>query len=116
MVQKGYARNFRQAFDDYLDESAKAYVYRREPRLADGVQEILRAGGIASLAHPVRVVGDVRAMMPELCAAGLNAIEAYHSDHEPPDTRMYLELAGRYGLMVTGGGFPRGHQAGGAAG
>src|SRR5581483_9227475 len=31
MVEKGYVSSFRQAFDDYLDESAKAYVYRREP-------------------------------------------------------------------------------------
>jgi len=42
-------------------------------------------------------------MMPELCDAGLNAIEAYHSDHGAEDTELYLELARRYGLMVTGG-------------
>ena len=41
--------------------------------------------------------------MPELCAAGLNAIEAYHSDHTAQDTELYLSLAGRYGLRVTGG-------------
>ena len=38
-----------------------------------------------------------------MCAAGLNAIEAYHSDHGPRETQLYLELAGRYGLLVTGG-------------
>ena len=41
--------------------------------------------------------------MPELCASGLNAIEAYHSDHTPEDTQLYLDLATRYGLKVTGG-------------
>jgi predicted metal-dependent phosphoesterase TrpH len=103
MVEKGYAANYRQAFDDYLDESAKGYVYRHEPRFAEAVARILKAGGIASLAHPVRVKGDVAAMMPELCDAGLNAIEAYHSDHGAAETRLYLRLAKRYGLMVTGG-------------
>jgi predicted metal-dependent phosphoesterase TrpH len=103
MVEKGYVSDFRQAFDEYLDESAKGYVYRHEPKLAEGVRRIREAGGIASLAHPVRVKGDVPAMMPELVDCGLNAIEAYHSDHTPGDTSVYLCLAKQYGLVVTGG-------------
>jgi len=34
---------------------------------------------------------------------GLNAIEAYHSDHGPEDTENFLQLAARYGMLVTGG-------------
>ena len=103
MVEKGYVANHRQAFDEYLDESAKGYVWRREPTFAEGVAKIREAGGIASLAHPVRVNGDVPALMPELCEAGLSALEAYHSDHTPRETEMYLGLARHYGLLVTGG-------------
>jgi predicted metal-dependent phosphoesterase TrpH len=103
MLEKGYVSGIRQAFDDYLDESAKGYVHRQEPQFAEGVERIRNAGGIASLAHPVRVRGDVPALMPELCDAGLNAIEAYHTDHGPRDTELYLGLAKRYGLLVTGG-------------
>lgn len=103
MVEKGYVANQRQAFDEYLDESAKGYVWRREPQFAEGVARIREAGGIASLAHPVRVNGDVPALMPELCDAGLNALEAYHSDHGPRETEMYVGLARHYGLLVTGG-------------
>ena len=103
MVEKGYVQNLREAFDEYLDESAKGYVYRKEPQFAEGVSRIREAGGIASLAHPVRVKGDIPALLPELCGAGMNAIEAYHSDHARRDTDQYLRLAERYGLMVTGG-------------
>ena len=103
MVEKGYVKDFRQAFDDYLDESAKGYVYRHEPTFAEGVRRIREAGGIASIAHPVRVKGDVPSMMQELADAGMNAIEAYHSDHDESDTKLYLALARQYGLMVTGG-------------
>ena len=103
LVEKGYVSDIRQAFDQYLDESAKGYVYRREPQFAEGVERIRKAGGIASLAHPVRVKGDVPALMPELRAAGLNAIEAYHSDHGPRETELYVSLAKRYGMLVTGG-------------
>ncbi len=103
MVQKGYVGNLRQAFDEYLDESAKAYVYRREPLLSEGVERIHAAGGLASLAHPARLQEDVVKVMPELKAAGLDAIEAYHSDHTPEETELYLALAREYGLKVTGG-------------
>jgi predicted metal-dependent phosphoesterase TrpH len=103
LLEKGYVGSLQQAFDDYLDESAKGYVYRHEPQFAEGVARIRRAGGIASLAHPIRVKGDVAALLPELCGAGLNAIEVYHSDHSPEDTRSYLKLAQHYGMLATGG-------------
>ena len=103
MVEKGYVKDYREAFDLYLDESAKGYVYRREPPFSEGVERIRQSGGIASLAHPVRVNGNVPALMPELCAMGMNAIEAYHSDHTDADTELYLGLARDYGLLVTGG-------------
>jgi predicted metal-dependent phosphoesterase TrpH len=103
LVEKGYVSDLRQAFDEYLDESAKGYVHRAEPQFAEGVARIREAGGIASLAHPVRVRGDIPALLPELCESGMNAIEAYHSDHERHDTECYLRLAEHYGLLVTGG-------------
>jgi len=103
LIEKGYVRNMQQAFDDYLDESAKGYVTRREPQFAEAVQHIRGAGGIASLAHPVRLREDFAAILPEVCAAGLNAIEAYHSDHNPAQTALYLQLAEQHGLLVTGG-------------
>jgi len=103
MVEKGYVSSLRQAFDEYLDESAKGYVYRREPQFDEGVSRIRNAGGIASLAHPIRVNGDVPKLMPELCDWGLNALEVYHSDHGPAETELYLELARKYGLLITGG-------------
>jgi predicted metal-dependent phosphoesterase TrpH len=71
--------------------------------LSEAVQHIREAGGIASLAHPVRLREDVAAALPGLQAAGLNAIEAHHSDHSSAQTEQYLRLAAQYGLLVTGG-------------
>lgn len=103
LIEKGYVRNMQQAFDDYLDESAKGYVTRNEPQFGEAVQHIRSAGGIASLAHPIRIREDVATILPDLRAAGLNAIEAYHSDHSPEQTALYLQLAKQLGLLVTGG-------------
>ena len=41
--------------------------------------------------------------MPELCRDGLNAIEAYRSDHQPHHMELYLGLAKEHGLLATGG-------------
>ena len=103
MLDKGYVTTLQQAFDDYLDESAIGYVYRQEPQFAEAVARIRNAGGIASLAHPVRIRLNVPEVLPELCAGGLNAIEVYHSDHSPEQTGLYLSLAERHQLMITGG-------------
>ena len=103
MVEKGYVQTIQQAFDDYLAESARGYVDRYEPQFTDAVQRIRDAGGIASMAHPIRLKRDLAAILPQLRDAGLNAIEAYHSDHSPEDTQTFLTLAARDGLLVTGG-------------
>ena len=103
LVEKGYVSNMQQAFDDYLDESAKGYVTRREPQFAEAAQRIGQAGGIASLAHPIRLREDLASVLPKLCTDGLTAIEAYHSDHSPAQTELYLRLANEHRLLITGG-------------
>jgi predicted metal-dependent phosphoesterase TrpH len=103
LVEKGYVANRQEAFDRYLGEEGRAYVYRDEPGVEEGIRRIRDAGGLPSLAHPIRIGTKAEAMLPDFVAAGLLAIEAYHSDHSPEHVRHYLALAQRYGLQVTGG-------------
>ena len=106
MVKKGIVSDYRQAFDEYLDESAKGYVDRREPQLAEAVAHVRQGGGVASLAHPVRFSRDparLEALIGGLRDAGLNAIEAFHSDHSAGDVALFLDLAKRFDLKLTGG-------------
>ena len=104
MVEKGYVSDLRQAFDDYLDESAKGYVYRREPQFAEGVERIRERGRHRLAGASGAREGRCARRSCRNCASpALNAIEAYHSDHTPEDTELYLSLAKQYGLRVTGG-------------
>jgi predicted metal-dependent phosphoesterase TrpH len=107
MLEKGYVTNIQQAFDEYLDESAKGYVDRQEPELRVGIERIAAAGGISSIAHPVRLgyrdPVKLRLMVAEMADAGLSALEVYHSDHKPADVEQYLQLAREFDLGVTGG-------------
>jgi len=107
MVEKGYVPDMETAFREYLDESARAYVERQDPQLSQSIERVRQAGGIPSLAHPVRIFrndyGKVDALISEMIPHGLTAIEAFHSDHKPGDVSHYLEVAHRYGLAITGG-------------
>lgn len=107
LVDKGYVHTVREAFDKYIGESGDAYVEREAPGVEAAVAEIRAAGGIASLAHPIRLMAPSPKAEEELIAgfveAGLPAIEVFHSDHGNSDVARYLAIASKYGLAVSGG-------------
>lgn len=115
LIEKGYVPDRRAAFDEYLDESAKGYVHRREPQLDEAIRQIRLGGGITSLPHPIRVADRdaISRMLPQLCEMGLQGLEAYHSDHSAQETEFFLAQAAHCGLAVTGGtDFHGGHKPG----
>jgi len=104
MLEKGYVGSLQEAFDEYLDESAKGYVDRIEPRLQEGIERIRASGGMTCIAHPVRVHSEnLAAAIGKMKDQGLDALEVFHTDHSPEDTARFLELARKYDLAVTGG-------------
>lgn len=108
LVAKGYAADRNDAFRRLIGEEGSAFVERIGPTLADAAGRIRAAGGVSSLAHPVRI-GYFReperelALMASLREAGLSAVEVYHSDHTPALSARYLEFANLLGLLQTGG-------------
>jgi hypothetical protein len=103
LVRKGYAASSEDAFQRYLGEHAVAYVERRGPGLQEAIERIAAAGGVSSLAHPVRIELADDGLFSQMARAGLDAIEAFHSDHSGTDSARYLKVAERLGLAVTGG-------------
>jgi predicted metal-dependent phosphoesterase TrpH len=106
MVEKGYVGSVQEAFEIYLGEGGKAYVEREEPGVVEGIRKIREAGGLAAVAHPIRLgrhPGVADRLIGEMRGFGLRGIEAYHSDHSRQDVALFLELARRLGMAVTGG-------------
>jgi len=64
-------------------------------------QMVHDAGGLASMAHPGLVGRDH--WIPGLAAAGLDAIEAYHTDHDADAIARYRAMAHRLTIAVSGG-------------
>jgi predicted metal-dependent phosphoesterase TrpH len=101
LVAAGHASNVSEAFDLWLSPGRPAFV----PRIGSPPEEVFGrihdAGGVASLAHPVLVRHDE--WIAPYAASGLDALEAYHSDHDEHATSRYLQLAADLKLAVSGG-------------
>jgi predicted metal-dependent phosphoesterase TrpH len=101
MIAAGHVANTREAFDQWLGRDRPAFIQRSGASPERVIEIIHRAGGLASLAHPGRTRIDAR--IPALRAAGLDALEAYHSDHDPVAAAGYHRMADDLGLLITGG-------------
>lgn len=101
MIEAGYVATTREAFDRWLGQDGPAFVARVGPPPRAVIEIVHAARGIVSLAHPGRTRID--AQIPALRDAGLDAIEAYHSDHDPMAVELYTGLAARLGMLMTGG-------------
>jgi len=101
LVDAGYVQTRDEAFARFLEHGGPAYVPRRGTAPEEVIAIVHAAGGLASLAHPGVTKRDDR--IPEFAAAGLDALEARHSDHDAACEQRYRDLARELGLFLTGG-------------
>lgn len=102
MIAAGYVADRREAFDRWLGADRPAFVARQGAAPERVIAIVHAAGGIVSLAHPGRTnLPDER--IAALAAAGLDAIEVYHSDHDETAVIRYGELADRLRVLRSGG-------------
>jgi predicted metal-dependent phosphoesterase TrpH len=101
LVAEGHVASTTEAFDRWLTRGRPAYVPRAGAPPEEVFARIHDAGGIASLAHPGLLEHDD--WIPEFAAAGLDAVEAYHSEHDTLMTATYLSIAKRFTLGISGG-------------
>ena len=101
LVDKGHVPNVAEAFNRWLSDGRPAFVPRIGASPEEVISRIHESGGVVSLAHPGLLKHDD--WIPAYAEAGLDALEAYHSDHNKEATTHYLALARSLGLAVSGG-------------
>ncbi len=111
MVDRGYVKSVREAFDRYLSLNGPANVPRKRLTPAEAVRIIRRARGVPVLAHPGLANRDE--LIPELVEAGLSGIEAFYPEHSAGQITAYRELCAKLGLVATGGSDFHGPRVGG---
>jgi predicted metal-dependent phosphoesterase TrpH len=99
MLETGHVSSVEEAFRRYIGRHGPAFVDRYKLPPAEAIQSILAAGGLPVLAHPLQSSH----LLPELVHHGLVGLEVYYTGYTQEDSALLLQLASRYGLIVTGG-------------
>lgn len=102
LLEKGYARDFQDAFDRWIGKGAPAWVERPMPEAAEAIALVHGAGGCATVAHPA-LSGLKEADLRALAAAGLDGIEVDHPGQTPDVRKTLRGYARSLGLCATAG-------------
>ncbi len=105
MIDKGYVRDKDEAFSRYLNEGLGYYIEPKRLDLMDTISFVRDIGALSVLAHPLLRFSAER-LEPILAMAaqrGLDAMEVRYSEYDADTTRTAGELAGKYGLLSSGG-------------
>ena len=106
LVEHGHCRDIHEVFDRYLGDGKPGYVPHRWARLADAINWIKGAGGVAVMAHPGRYTLSLvehGALFDEFKALGGEGVEVITGSHTPDQYALYADVARRYGLLASRG-------------
>lgn len=113
LVAAGYVKTSNEAFASWLSRGRPGFVAREGAAPDHVIAQIHDAGGIASIAHPGLLRRDE--WIAGFAASGLDAIEAYHTNHDQEMTGRYRSVAHRLGLSISGGSDYHADESHGAA-
>ncbi|MBO4562179.1 MAG: PHP domain-containing protein [Clostridia bacterium] len=103
LVSAGYCGSVNEAFSRFLVRGAPYYVSMEHPSVRETMEAITGSGGVAVLAHPMKMRCDHRELIIELKDLGLWGIEAYYSRASEEETAYFRALAREFGLRPTCG-------------
>jgi 3',5'-nucleoside bisphosphate phosphatase len=89
----------------YLIEGRPAFRLRETPTVAEAVEAIHAAGGVAVWAHPFWDISDpdeVLATIERFRALGMDGVEAFYITHTQEQTELLAERCAADGLLTTG--------------
>jgi len=101
LVAAGYVKTTNEAFSLWLSRGRPGFIAREGATPERVFAQIHDAGGIASLAHPGLLRHDE--WIGTLAASGLDALEAYHTNHDADAVARYRSIAQRLRLGISGG-------------
>jgi 3',5'-nucleoside bisphosphate phosphatase len=89
----------------YLIEGRPAFRLRETPTVAQAIEAIHEAGGVAIWAHPfwdISDPGEVLESLQRFHDLGIDGVEAFYITHDEPQTRLLTDRAGELGMLTTG--------------
>jgi 3',5'-nucleoside bisphosphate phosphatase len=97
--------NFSQLLEGYLVPGAPGYRRRTTPTVAEAIETVHAAGGMAVWAHPfwdLDANPEVLGAIDRFAGLGLDGVEAFYVTHTEAQTRLVAEHCAARGLLRTG--------------
>ncbi len=101
LIDNGYAKNLKSAFDKYIGKNRPAYVERYKLTTKQAINMVIEAKGVPVLAHPGLI--ENKNLINDILNLGFKGIEVYHTKHDKETEEWLLEIASAQGLAITGG-------------
>jgi|CZKG01.1.fsa_nt_gi predicted metal-dependent phosphoesterase TrpH len=89
----------------YLIEGKPAFRLRETPTVAQAIEAIHEASGVAVWAHPfwdISEPAEVLSSIDRFKALGIDGVEAFYITHDEPQTRLLVARCEELGLLTTG--------------
>ena len=106
LVEAAICKDVRSVFDSYMVPGKPGYVMHDWATMADAVNWIVKAGGVAVMAHPgrYRLSGqELRQLLGEFKDHGGQAIEVVSGSHATDAIAKFSRLAQEYGFLASCG-------------
>lgn len=106
-VKYGFCNTVSEAFNMFLNP-AKEKTKDSNKRISyqECFKLIKNSGGLVVLAHPNSILlnkANFEKLICDMIECGLDGIEVYHSNISDEESSYYLNLANKYGLLISGG-------------
>jgi predicted metal-dependent phosphoesterase TrpH len=104
-LQREEIVNASQLLEAYLVPGAPAFRRRTTPTIAEAIEIVHAAGGVAVWAHPFWDVPDPGAVVETIdrfAALGLDGVEAFYFSHDAEQARVVARRCGELNLLATG--------------
>ena len=112
LINKGYINEFSEAFEEgrFLKSEEVRKIKKEKISAKEAIELIAGAGGMAVLAHPMKVFGLVgeyfEALDKLVCILkdyGLKGMECFYPEHSEEETMKLVNMAEKYKLHMTKG-------------
>lgn len=106
LINKGYVKGMKEAFERYLGSRGTAYIRRVVPEAAEIMTWITDAGGLPILAHPYwegLSAEKTAVSCGRLVDQGLRGLEVFYGTFSARQISINLNLARKFDLLMTGG-------------
>jgi predicted metal-dependent phosphoesterase TrpH len=88
-------------YRDFLGRGKPGFVPFRSIGTRNAVETVLSSGALPVLAHPI--FAKDQSILNDIISYGIIGIEVWSSYHSEDDTRKYIDIASKHGLIGTAG-------------